>query len=332
VCLGNPLADSGAIDAGEAGVTLLDTVTQQIVLETSANARGPGAWFLDGVRFIDDGTPSGAVVYSSFDAVTTNNSQLEKVLPDGGGWVKIRDTNVGGLGIGNDHKGTTILTAFSSTVGGPAAILRTLPDGGDGGPASDAGPAINMNHLAQGPKGDIYFTDARYQSLIGTDAGVYRMNSTGVVTTIESGKTTGAPEQNRFNGIVLSPDASKLYVSLTGTSQIRVYNVSIADGTVTIPVNDIFVAATGDAPAGMAVDVGGNLWVAEADINNAPNGRVEVFSPAGVKLGQITFAATRPTQVAFGGNNGTAVFITTEPQGGGPAAIYKYSGRCAGVK
>ncbi len=338
-CLGNPLT----ADGGDSGAELTSAVTTVLVTE-GAGTRGAGSWFLDGVRYVDDGTTQ-AVVYSSFDTGGLQ-SQLERVQPDGGGWKMVRDTSVGasGVGIGNAFNSTSklVLTAFSDTLGGNARILRTNVTDGGTSPDLDAGPALNMNHVAYGPKGDIYFTDARYQSALGATAGVYRIAPSGAVTAIETGATAAglSGETNRFNGIALSPDATKLYVSLTGTSEIRYYTVSAADGSVAVPGNKIFVgagatggvAATQDGPAGLAVDVGGNVWVAEASNLNAASGRVEVFSPAGKLLGEITFAATRPTQVAFGGPNNTALFISTEATGGGPAAIYKYSSRCAGVR
>ncbi|HEY8080026.1 MAG TPA: SMP-30/gluconolactonase/LRE family protein [Labilithrix sp.] len=345
-CVGNPLTADGG-DSGAALVGL--TATTLILNESGLTARGVGNWFLDGVRYVDDGTPSGELVYSSFTTGAAN-PQLERVLPDGGGWRSLRDTSAGGggLGIGNATKTGVVFTAFSNTAGGAndhAAILRTNPDGGGVATDLDAGPAVNMNHLVVGPKGDVYFTDARYQSALGATAGVYRMAPGGAVTAIETGATAsvGGGESNRFNGIALSPDATKLYVSLTGSDEIRVYTVSAADGSVAVPANKEFVgpAAAGgalqttDSPAGLAVDVGGNVWVAEANADpGTAAGRVEVYSPAGKLLGQIDFttAVTRPTQVAFGGPNNTALFIATESSGAALAAIYKYSSRCAGVR
>jgi sugar lactone lactonase YvrE len=80
-----------------------------------------------------------------------------------------------------------------------------------------------------------------------------------------------------------------------------------------------------DYPDGLAVDIGGNLYVAEAVAGSNPGGRVQVFSATGQKLGEIPFASTRPTGVAFGGAQNAQLFITVEN------GVYVFSGRCAGI-
>jgi sugar lactone lactonase YvrE len=99
-----------------------------------------------------------------------------------------------------------------------------------------------------------------------------------------------------------------------------------------------------DDPDGIAVDEGGNLWVAEAVIpgnDNAPTngGRVEVFSAAGAKWGEITFPNHRPTAVAFGGAGNKALYITANqfstpgnPSGNYTAFLFAYETRCAGLR
>jgi sugar lactone lactonase YvrE len=84
----------------------------------------------------------------------------------------------------------------------------------------------------------------------------------------------------------------------------------------------------------MTVDTGGNLWVAEADSGGGSTGRVEVFSPAGVFLGQIPFPADRPTGVAFGGSDNKNLYVTTEGQTAGTnrAGVWIFSSRCAGIR
>jgi sugar lactone lactonase YvrE len=94
------------------------------------------------------------------------------------------------------------------------------------------------------------------------------------------------------------------------------------------------VTATAQFPAGLTLDVAGNLWVAEAPAEGTLGGKVEVFSPAGIKLGEIAVAGTRPTGIAFGGGANDQVFITGESgsDGAGAAGVFRYTSRCAGVR
>ena len=97
-----------------------------------------------------------------------------------------------------------------------------------------------------------------------------------------------------------------------------------------------FLTATDlvDVPDGMAIDVGGNLWIAEANATTSvASGRIEIFSPAKKKLGTIPFPTQRPTSVTFGGADGKQLFVTTESSiSGGSAGVFTYVSRCVGVK
>jgi gluconolactonase len=313
-CIGNPLtADGGSTDGG---VSLDAAVTTQIVTALAGN-------FLDGPQWLDT---QGFLVYSEYNVA---NPRMSRVLPDGGGAAAFRTAGftVAMGPLGNAVRGTVIVTAVDAQnpTGTPSFVLSTL-DGGAAGTIGlgDAG-ATSPNDLVVGPNNNLYFTDGQYQNTghPGT-AGLYRVSDDGGVFAVQQ-------SFGRANGIALSPDNTKLYVGVGPSAgdpdpkAVLVYTVA-ATGAVTAPGQPFLTAADlGDVPDGIAVDVGGNLWVAEA-VAAGPGGRVEVFGPDKKKLGTIPFPTQRPTGVAFGGADGKTLFITTE------SGVFTYVSRCAGMR
>jgi len=152
--------------------------------------------------------------------------------------------------------------------------------------------------------GNIYFSDPDYQLGGRTNetmiTGVYRVSPAGEVSLVDG-------NQQQPNGITLSVDQNTLYVS-TGQGRINKYPVA-ADGTVGAPV--MFVNASSD---GMTIDCAGNLYT-----TNANQSSIDVYSPAGMKIGSVTGVGSC-TNVAFGGADRKTLYITSSP--GASAAIY----------
>jgi len=318
VCIGNPLtADGGNLDGG---VNLDAAVATQIVSVAAGN-------FLDGPTWFD--ANGGFLVYSEFD----QTERLWRIAADGGAKAQFRDAGLDNNNgpVGNAVRNGLLVTAVDAKTGtGVPKFLVSTPDGG-------ALPSIGIdasvgatvpNDLVVGPVNNIYFTDGQYQATPAGTTGLYRILGT------DGGIQAIQQNFGRANGIAISPDNTKLYVGVgplnagdPDKKKVLVYDVAAATGVVTAPGATFLAEADlGDVPDGMAVDVGGNLWVAEATINNAPGGRVEVFSPAKKKLGTIPFATERPTGVAFGGADNKTLFITTE------TGVFTYVSRCAGVR
>lgn len=318
-CEGNPLLAPGAATP-DGGVNLDGGVARVIVPPAGF------ATFYDGPQWVD--SAGGAFVVFS-DAFA---QKVYKLGPDGGTPADFRATaNAQLITIGNAVKGGYVLTAVARQDPGQTAygIYQTSIADGGAGPTLKTGGSDNPNDLVVLPNGTILFTDPQYQRGIGTTEGLYAIAPDGGVTTVQTA------DLYRPNGIALSPDGKALYVGqgpLPGdpaeaVRKILKYTVA-ADGKVSAPgTTFIDTALLTDVPDGIAVDVGGNLWVAEANATAATqSGRVEVFSPAGKKLGAIVFPKDRPTNVAFGGADGKGVYITTETQ------VYVYASRCAGLK
>lgn len=304
-CNGNPLGDNN-----DAGPIIVDSDGGAL----TAIATGH---FLDGPQWIDDG-----IVYSE-----VTSQAIVRNAPDGGARSLLRATAAGtDLPIGNGRTGGFIYTAMSRTTpGGKGAILRMLLDGGD--PTGfDAGEANSPNDLVASSKGFVYFTDPGYQN-DGVSTGVYRLSPNGDITTIT--KIDGGVNA-RADGIALNAEENALFVGYYDQKRIVKYAID-ADGNASNPTDVALTLA--DNPTGIALDTAGNLWIAESPTGDVLHGRVEVFSPAGQKWGEIPFNDARPTGVAFGGADGLTVYVTTERGSGGEdGTLYMFTTRCAGVR
>lgn len=144
------------------------------------------------------------------------------------------------------------------------------------------------NDLIMRTDGNIYFTDPSQQP------GVYRVSPAGMVT----GPITKVPTPN---GIVLSPDETKLYVGNVNNREITVFSIG-ADGAVDEDSAMLFATTMGQTLDGMAVDCAGNVY-------GSTQTGVEVFSPAGASLGNVP--SGEASNATFGGADRKTLYITS---------------------
>jgi DNA-binding beta-propeller fold protein YncE len=106
---------------------------------------------------------------------------------------------------------------------------------------------------------------------------------------------------NYPNGIVFSPDETKLYINDSNGRHVYVYDV-IDDSTL---ANATLFANTGgnQHADGMEVDSSGNLYVAGSS-------GLAIFSPDGTLLDEISVPGIT-SNVKWGGENGSILFITS---------------------
>jgi gluconolactonase len=153
------------------------------------------------------------------------------------------------------------------------------------------------NDLVIRSDGTIYFTDPDYQLGNRTSEtgkkGIYRVTPAGAVSVVDD-------TFNEPNGITLSPDETVLYVADYAGNVVRAFAVA-ADGS-TSGRKDF---ASVKSPDGFGMDCLGNLYVA----SGSP-GTIEVYSPAGGKLGSVTVTAST-SNLAFGGSDGRTLYITS---------------------
>ena len=149
------------------------------------------------------------------------------------------------------------------------------------------------NDLVVRSDGTIFFTDPKSlrkdtESELGF-SGVYAITPDGQVVLLTD-------EFKYPNGIALSPDEKKLYVSDTTKATIRVFDL---DGT-TLRNGREFCSVR--IPDGMAVDASGRVWTTSS-------GGVSVYDETGAHLETIRIPVM-PTNCAFGGEDGQTLFVT----------------------
>ncbi|MBL8611739.1 MAG: SMP-30/gluconolactonase/LRE family protein [Myxococcales bacterium] len=144
--------------------------------------------------------------------------------------------------------------------------------------------------------GNVYFTDPDYAADPADKQPkqqVFRVAPGGAVSIVDD--TLLKP-----NGIALSPDESRLYVTSAQGDFVNVYDVA-ANGATS---NGRKLMDTAAGPDGLAVDDAGNLYAATA-------AGVEVYDSAGKKIGTIA-VPMRASNVAFGGAARKTLYITAQ--------------------
>jgi sugar lactone lactonase YvrE len=151
------------------------------------------------------------------------------------------------------------------------------------------------NDIAIDSKDRIYASDPDFKAGTGR---IWRIDTNGKITLLDS-------IQGATNGIEVSMDEKILYVN-------AVPNVWAYD---LLPSGDAgkkrLVAKFADfGMDGMRCDIRGNLYIARYG-----KGTVVKLSPDGKVLQEITLTGKRPSNVAFGGNDGRTVYVTLQDQG-----------------
>jgi sugar lactone lactonase YvrE len=177
------------------------------------------------------------------------------------------------------------------------SVTRTEGDGSVI-PVADEFEGVRLNQpndIAVRSDGTIYFTDPLFADYAANldFRGVFRVDPDGGIAAERRGAETEAP-----NGIVLSPDETKLYVSNSEADLVWIFDIG-PDGS--LSEARTFVS-TGDVPDGMAVDTAGNLFVTS-------HRGIEVFAPDGEVWGVIPVPQP-PANCAFGGADGRTLYIT----------------------
>jgi gluconolactonase len=190
---------------------------------------------------------------------------------------------------------------------GRGAIVRVSPDGEQTDFIScyRRKPINGPNDLFFDPDGNLFFTDPFTSSLANPIGAVYGYEwERGVLHKIADGMAFP-------NGIVARED--RLYVAETCTNKIWGFDIvgpaRAGNKREFCTLPDVAVEGM-HGPDGMALDVDGNLYVAtyRGDF-------VHVFDPAGRLADSIASGGTAPTNVCFGGEDFSALFVTLDDLG-----------------
>ena len=190
----------------------------------------------------------------------------------------------------------SVIQAESGDRMNPGRITRLAPSGQDTVLADHfQGERFNSpNDLIAKRDGTIWFTDPDWVAVHPTEMdfrGVYRLDpSTGVVTLLTD--ALGKP-----NGIAFSPDEKTLYVSDSG---ITVYAFPVNDDGTIGPGHPF-----GRGADGIGVDEQGNVWATSGGL------AIYVTDPQGIEIGTVLVPSGGATNLAWGGEDGRTLFVTT---------------------
>lgn len=161
------------------------------------------------------------------------------------------------------------------------------------------------NDMTFAPDGALWFTDPPL-GLVGQDKDPAKEAKSNAVYRYKDGKVTAKiTDLTRPNGIAFSPDGSRLYVSNSAPEMfVNVYDVG-PDGAVSNGRRFLSYAAPlpDDVPDGLKVDAQGDVWT------TGPGG-IRIVTPTGKVLGQIKTPDKAQSNIAFGGPDWGAVYIT----------------------
>ena len=148
------------------------------------------------------------------------------------------------------------------------------------------------NDLWIDPLGGVYFTDPRYGA---TDDVELTGNHVYYITPERQAVVQVTSELVRPNGVVGTSDGSRLYVADHGGGRTYIYDID-SDGR--LRNRRLFVAQSSD---GMTLDARGNVYLTGDDVT--------IYNRDGNSVGSIAVPEP-PANLAFGGVNGTTLFIT----------------------
>lgn len=225
-------------------------------------------------------------------------SQLYKLDVSSGEVRKIRDKTNRGNGLMVNARGEVI------TCEGDGAVVAFNPENQERKVLAEkyqTKPFNGPNDLVIDRLGGIYFTDpyfGRAANAKQDKQGVYYLSPTGNLARV-------VEDIPLPNGVVLSPDETRLYVISSAQPRVMMYPVSGPGRLETGRDFCVLQRPRNNQPAagdGCTVDEAGNLYVASAV-------GIQVYSPEGKLLGVIRVPES-PSNCTFGGKDMKTLYVT----------------------
>jgi len=153
------------------------------------------------------------------------------------------------------------------------------------------------NDLAIGPGGVIYLSDPNWSESTGK---LWMVTPEREILLLEEGMGT-------TNGIEVSPDGKTLYVNESVQRVIWKYDIQ-ENGTLNNKKK--LISFTDFGLDGMRCDIQGNLYLTRYD-----KGTVAIISPSGEILKEVVLKGKKPSNIAFGGEDGLHCYVTMADRG-----------------
>ena len=153
------------------------------------------------------------------------------------------------------------------------------------------------NDLAIAPNGTIYLSDPNWAEGTGR---LWMVDASQEIILLEDNMGT-------TNGIEVSPDGTKLYVNESVQRNVWQYDIQ-PDGMLFNKTR--FMSFEDFGMDGMRCDMAGNLYIARYD-----KGSVAIVSPDKKIIKEVQLKGKKPSNITFGGPNGTTCFVTMADRG-----------------
>ena len=212
-----------------------------------------------------------------------DNAQLFVTLPEGST----------GNGIRFDRKGFMYVADYSGH-----NVLKIDPKTKTISVHAHSDKMNQPNDIAIAKSGVIYASDPKWADNTGN---LWRIATDGTVTLLEA-------DMGTTNGVEVSTDEKHLYVN--ESVQRKVWKYDIDKKTGAVKNKRLLIQFPDHGLDGMRCDVDGNLYIARYAV-----GEVTVVSPHGTVLERIKLKGQKPTNVAFGGDDGKTVYVTLQDRG-----------------
>lgn len=214
---------------------------------------------------------------------------------------------------------------FISGVGRPPSgrILSLTADGADLQTILPASGGYAPNDMVFDADGGIYFTDFRGTATNGA-GGVY------YISPRDHSVKAVIPNVGMGNGIALSPDGKVLWATEYATERLLRAELSAPGAISRVHATYSFV---GRGPDSMRTDVDGNVYVTMTQ-----QGRVLVFNPNGVPIGQILIPGRekdhflRVSSLAFIPGTRELRILAWDEHGDGGTMVFRAQGLAAGTR